>query len=177
MPRRTHTYHAGNGWENWNFVATVGAYILGIGVFLAFANLAWTAFRGKKCSNDPWDGRTLEWSLPSPVPEYNFAQAPVIAARDAFFEDKHGSKRIGAENDGGDAGVHMPSQSWMPLLASAGSSSPASASSSSASGSGPSKVRAATCSRPPPAKVRPLRPRPPPTERLPLLTLNSDLHV
>ena len=120
MPRRTHTYHAGNGWETWNYVATIGAYILGLGVFLAFANLAWTAFRGKKCSNDPWDGRTLEWALPSPVPEYNFAQAPVVAARDAFFEDKHGSKRIGAENDGGDAGVHMPSQSWMPLLASAG---------------------------------------------------------
>ena len=120
QPRRTHTYHAGNGWEQWNYVATIGAYILGIGVALAFVNLVWTAFRGKKCSNDPWDGRTLEWSLPSPVPEYNFAQAPIVATRDAFFEDKHGSKRIGFEPDGGEAGVHMPSQSWMPLVASAG---------------------------------------------------------
>ena len=85
QPRRTHTYHAGNGWETWNFVATIGAYVLGIGVVIVFGNLVWTAFRGKKCGNDPWDGRTLEWSLPSPVPEYNFAQAPVVAARDAFF--------------------------------------------------------------------------------------------
>ena len=120
QPRRTHTYHAGNGWETWNLVATYGAYMLGIGIVIIFGNLAWTAFRGKKCGNDPWDGRTLEWSLPSPVPEYNFAQAPVIATRDAYFEHKHGSKKIGAENDGGEAGVHMPSQSWMPLVASTG---------------------------------------------------------
>jgi cytochrome c oxidase subunit 1 len=117
QPRRTHTYHAGNGWETWNFVATIGAFILGIGVFLAFANLVWTAFKGKKCASDPWGGRTLEWSLSSPVAEYNFAQSPVISARDAFFEDKHGGRRIAYENDGGEAGVHMPSQSWMPLVA------------------------------------------------------------
>ena len=49
QPRRTHTYHAGNGWETWNYVATIGAYILGIGVVLVFGNLVWTAFRGKKC--------------------------------------------------------------------------------------------------------------------------------
>jgi cytochrome c oxidase subunit 1 len=137
-----------------------------------------TAFRGKKCGNDPWDGRTLEWSLPSPVPEYNFAQAPVGRhPRCLLPSARHGSKKIGAENDGGEAGVHMPSQSWMPMLASAGflfigfgmpmmamgirtpagSSSPASASSSSASGSGPSKVRAATCSRPRPRRAPRLR--------------------
>jgi cytochrome c oxidase subunit 1 len=120
QPRRTHTYHAGNGWEDWNFVATVGAFILGIGVFTAFANLVYTAFKGPKCSSDPWDGRTLEWSLPSPVPEYNFAQSPVVGARDAFTEHKHGTKRIAYESDGGEAGVHMPSQSWMPMLAAAG---------------------------------------------------------
>ena len=117
QPRRTHTYHAGNGWETWNLVATIGAFILGIGVFLAFANLVWTVFKGEKCSNDPWDGRTLEWSLPSPVPEYNFARSPIIATRDAHYEDKHGGKKIGFENDGGEEGVHMPSQSWMPLVA------------------------------------------------------------
>jgi cytochrome c oxidase subunit 1 len=117
MPRRTHTYHAGNGWETWNLVATIGAFILGFGVLLAFANLVYTAIKGQKCASDPWDGRTLEWSLPSPVPEYNFARSPVIAARDVFFEHKHGAHKITYEADGGDAGVHMPSQSWFPLLA------------------------------------------------------------
>jgi cytochrome c oxidase subunit 1 len=120
MPRRTHTYQAGYGWEDWNFIATIGAYILGLGVFLAFANLVWTAWRGKRAETDPWDGRTLEWSLPSPVPAYNFAQTPIVATRDAWFEHKHGSARMGALADGGPEGVHMPSQSWMPLLAAVG---------------------------------------------------------
>jgi cytochrome c oxidase subunit 1 len=120
MPRRTHTYQAGYGWEDWNFIATIGAYILGLGVFLAFANLVWTAWRGKRAETDPWDGRTLEWSLPSPVPAYNFAQTPVVTTRDAWFEHKHGSARMGALADGGPEGVHMPSQSWMPLLAAVG---------------------------------------------------------
>jgi cytochrome c oxidase subunit 1 len=120
QPRRTHTYQAGFGWEEWNLIATIGAFILGIGIFISFANLAWTAFRGKLASVDPWDGRTLEWSLPSPVPEYNFAQTPVISSRDAWFEHKHGNLRIGAVADGGEVGVHMPSQSWMPMLASIG---------------------------------------------------------
>ena len=117
QPRRTHTYHAGNGWETWNYVATIGAFILGIGVFLAFVNLVYTAFKGVKCASDPWNGRTLEWSLPSPVPEYNFARSPIVASRDVFFEHKHGVHKLTYENDGGEAGVHMPSQSWFPLLA------------------------------------------------------------
>ena len=54
------------------------------------------------------------------MPEYNFAQSPVVGARDAFTEHKHGTKRIAYEADGGEAGVHMPSQSWMPMLAAAG---------------------------------------------------------
>jgi cytochrome c oxidase subunit 1 len=54
------------------------------------------------------------------VPEYNFARSPVIACRDAFFAHKHGAHRLVYEQDGGEAGVHMPSQSWMPLLASCG---------------------------------------------------------
>ena len=44
----------------------------------------------------------------------------MIGARDAFSEHKYGDLRLIYEKDGGPSGVHMPSQSWMPLLASAG---------------------------------------------------------
>lgn len=37
---------------------------------------------------DPWDGRTLEWKTPSPVPEWNFALIPKVACRDAFYVEK-----------------------------------------------------------------------------------------
>ena len=36
--------------------------------------------RGKKAEADPWDGQTLEWSIPSPPPVYNFAAIPVVGS-------------------------------------------------------------------------------------------------
>ena len=38
---------------------------------------------------DPWDGRSLEWSIPSPPPEYNFAEIPVVEARDDWWHRKY----------------------------------------------------------------------------------------
>ncbi|WP_299261677.1 hypothetical protein [uncultured Kushneria sp.] len=36
----------------------------------------------------PWDGRTLEWSVSSPPPEYNFPVLPEIYSIDAFMTEK-----------------------------------------------------------------------------------------
>ena len=66
MPRRTWTYDANMGWNEGNMFATIGAYLLGVGIFTYFAVLVWSYFKGQKCGSDPWDGRTLEWSIPSP---------------------------------------------------------------------------------------------------------------
>ncbi len=121
MPRRTHTYLPGFGWEFWNFICTIGALILGLGIGIFVVNLIYSMFKGKKSPSDPWDARTLEWSLPSPVPVYNFAKNPIIGARDAFWADKHGeeNEKLKYEPDDGH-GIHMPSQSWWPLLGGAG---------------------------------------------------------
>ena len=120
MPRRTHTYLAGYGWELWNMVATGGAILLGLGVATTFASLVYTVFWGKKCAADPWDGRTLEWATDTPVPAYNFASTPILKCRDAYWEDKYGDKKIDYMHDGGEHGVHMPSQSWIPLFSGLG---------------------------------------------------------
>ena len=37
---------------------------------------------------DPWNGRTLEWSIPSPPPHYNFAVIPDVRTRDDFADAK-----------------------------------------------------------------------------------------
>jgi cytochrome o ubiquinol oxidase subunit 1 len=42
----------------------------------------------KDLTGDPWNGRTLEWSTSSPPPLYNFAIAPVVHERDAFWAMK-----------------------------------------------------------------------------------------
>ena len=59
--------------------------------------------------------RTLEWSLPSPVPVYNFARTPIIKARDQHWEDKYGSEELKMDEPDDGHGVHMPDRSWWPL--------------------------------------------------------------
>jgi cytochrome c oxidase subunit 1 len=126
MPRRTWTYDANMGWNEGNFIATVGAYLLGLGIFTYFAVLVYTYFKGQKCGNDPWDGRTLEWSIPSPPPEYNFKAIPTVHARDAYWYEKHHKEEIAREQaehikaDESHGGIHMPDQSWYPIITSAG---------------------------------------------------------
>jgi len=123
MPRRTWTYDANMGWNEGNFIATMGAYLLGLGIFTYFAVLIYTFFKGEKCGSDPWDARTLEWSIPSPPPEYNFKVVPTVHARDAWWYEKHHQDEIAreklehqhAEEEHG--GIHMPDQSWYPFLA------------------------------------------------------------
>jgi len=44
MPRRTHTYWSGFGWETYNFICTCGSLVLGLGIFLCFYDIFRTAF-------------------------------------------------------------------------------------------------------------------------------------
>ena len=120
QPRRTHTYLAGFGWESYNMVCTIGSYILAFGVLLLVVDIV-RCFRSKQpAGDDPWDARTLEWATSSPPKVYNFAATPVVNARDAYWADKYGpeDRKLGEVDES--HGIHMPSQSWMPLVASAG---------------------------------------------------------
>jgi cytochrome c oxidase subunit 1 len=128
MPRRIYTYDSGQGFEFWNLVATFGAVILALSVLSFLHNFAKSVKKGEKAGDDPWDGRTLEWSISSPPPEYNFAEIPHVTKRDEFWHMKRRAKKL--SNDGeiteGEAGnvdvgsIHMPSPSYYPLLVSVG---------------------------------------------------------
>lgn len=89
MPRRIYTYGAGNGWELWNFVETIGALIIALGVLVFMANFFVSL--SKKATNeaDPWDGFTLEWKTASPPPAYNFAEIPSVKGRRPLWDEKH----------------------------------------------------------------------------------------
>jgi cytochrome c oxidase subunit 1 len=123
MPRRTFTYDANMGWATGNFWATMGAITLGIGVAVYFATMIYTYFKGERTIKDPWDGRTLEWSLPNPPPEYNFRATPTIHARDAWWYQKRHMDEYNKETDAqskadeAHGGIHMPYQSVYPILA------------------------------------------------------------
>ncbi len=126
MPRRTWTYDANMGWNDDNLISTFGSYLLGIGIFTYFSVLVYTYFKGEKAGSDPWDGRTLEWSIPSPPPEYNFKVIPTVHARDAYWHEKHHKKEIAKEQsermqaEEPHSGIHMPDSSWYPLITSIG---------------------------------------------------------
>jgi cytochrome c oxidase subunit I+III len=80
MPRRVYTYPADMGWGSYNLAESIGGYITGIGILVLFANLVVSYFRGAPAGHDPWHGPTLEWSIPSPPPEYNFATIPIVSS-------------------------------------------------------------------------------------------------
>jgi cytochrome c oxidase subunit 1/cytochrome c oxidase subunit I+III len=86
MPRRVYTYLPGMGWDTLNFISTIGAYILGIGVLLFVLNVLNTLLRGKPASDNPWGAGTLEWATASPPEPYNFVALPVVESRYPVWE-------------------------------------------------------------------------------------------
>src|SRR5947209_11329259 len=88
MPRRIYTYPSNRGWDFWNFFATIGSFVIALSVFIFIINLL-KSRRGPLVGPDPWDARTLEWSIPSPPPEYNFATIPLVTARDDLWHRKY----------------------------------------------------------------------------------------
>ncbi|MBX5466589.1 MAG: cytochrome c oxidase subunit I [Firmicutes bacterium] len=116
MPRRIYTYAPHLGWSFWNAVSTAGVFILAAGVLVLVANLVWSWNHGAWAGDDPWDGRTLEWSTSSPPPVYNFAAIPEVRGRDPFWLEKrwgHG-RMVPAETP--PRHVHLPQPTLVPLL-------------------------------------------------------------
>ncbi|MBU7319480.1 MULTISPECIES: cytochrome c oxidase subunit I [Paenibacillus] len=119
MPRRVFTYQPGVGLEQGNFVSTIGAFLMGIGTIIFLINIFASLRRPMDAPADPWDARTLEWTIPSPPPEYNFKQTPLVRGYDAFWKEKMaGNKEMTPAEPIGS--IHMPSPSILPFLMSVG---------------------------------------------------------
>jgi cytochrome c oxidase subunit I+III len=81
MPRRVFTYPTGRGFDDLNFLATVGAFVLALSVLLLLVNLIRSHKHGSLAGASPWGSETLEWSSTSPPPPYNFAYLPTVSSR------------------------------------------------------------------------------------------------
>ncbi len=88
MPRRVYTYSEQMGWGPANMVVSIGAFLFASGILLFVINVLQGLRRGALAGPNPWDGPTLEWSVPSPPPVYNFAVLPQIASRHPLWEDR-----------------------------------------------------------------------------------------
>lgn len=73
------------------FIALIGTFIIGIGIIFQIIQLIVSIKEKNKnldITGDPWDGRTLEWSIPSPAPIYNFSIKPKVKTLDFWWKMK-----------------------------------------------------------------------------------------
>ncbi|MEE3352808.1 MAG: cytochrome c oxidase subunit 4, partial [Actinomycetota bacterium] len=117
----------------WNMFATIGSFIIGLGVLIFLFNV-WVSARAAKdappVGPDPWDARSLEWFTPNPTPVHNFDADIQVDALDEFWHRKYGQDEAGrvvrvatAEEvcqDGSATDTHLPSPSYWPIVLAAG---------------------------------------------------------
>lgn len=104
-------------WVPFFIVSAVGVMIIlaAIGTqVLQFAYSIWKRNENRDLTGDPWDGRTLEWSVPSPAPEYNFAIIPTVTKRDQWWYDKHNIRRRPHKSEYSD--ILVPKNSGLGLI-------------------------------------------------------------
>ena len=135
MSRRIDTYSKGFGFEFWNFVVSIGAFIIATSVLTFLINVVVSTVKYKRAKADgtyvnpgpdPWDARSLEWMIPSPAPEHNFDEDIEVHGLDEFwhrkygFDENHRVVRIATAEQvaqKGDAtNVHLPSPSYWPIV-------------------------------------------------------------
>lgn len=91
MTRRLNHYSEATGWHPYLVVAAIGSLLILAGVLCQIIQL-YVSYRDRNINRDVtgdvWDARTLEWSIASPAPFYNFAITPTANTRDSFWEEK-----------------------------------------------------------------------------------------
>ena len=91
MPRRYYTYM--DQYQPLHAFSSAGAFVIGAGFMIMAFYLLHAIKHGKKVGKNPWGALTLEWTISSPPPSYNFETVPVIEDGPYDFD------RIRVEND------------------------------------------------------------------------------
>ena len=134
MPRRVYTYLPGLGWDVYNLLSSIGAYVLTAGIAVVAVNLIVSRRSGIAAGDNPFNANTLEWTTTSPPPHYNFAVLPTVRSANPAWDlpdraedearlhqaqlvlvDGHQALATTVNEAEGDRVVEMPSESPWPL--------------------------------------------------------------
>jgi cytochrome c oxidase subunit 1 len=61
-----------------NMFVTLSAFLMGASQFFFLWNMFISLRKGEQASDNPWNVGTLEWTIPSPAPHYNFKDIPIV---------------------------------------------------------------------------------------------------
>lgn len=137
MPRRVATYADGLGWNLWNALSTVGAFVFAAGVLVCLADLARTLRRPVQPHGNPWNADSLEWL---PQGAHGARSIPSITSRQPLWQQPSLAQEVEAGRHwlpgtvfGGreslatspvDARIRqllrLPGDGWSPFVAAAG---------------------------------------------------------
>ncbi|MBZ9976659.1 cytochrome o ubiquinol oxidase subunit I [Mesorhizobium sp. BR-1-1-10] len=102
-------------WAPWLVVAAFGVLVMIIGAALQIMQLVVSIRHRDKLrdeTGDPWDGRSLEWSTPSPPPAFNFARLPHVENEEPYWTIKQrGIEEQSAETEAAYEPIEMPRNS------------------------------------------------------------------
>ncbi|HEY7267955.1 MAG TPA: cbb3-type cytochrome c oxidase subunit I [Solirubrobacterales bacterium] len=83
----------------YNLIATIGAFVLSLGVILTLANAYLSLRSGVGAGPDPWGGETLEWFATSPPPPHNFDVVPDVRSDEPLRDIREAVRRRDASRE------------------------------------------------------------------------------
>jgi cytochrome c oxidase subunit I+III len=137
MPRRVYTYPTGLGWDGPNLASSIFGFVMAFGAAAVLLDLVLHWRFGRKAAHNPWQADTLEWASGTPPRSYNFASLPTLATRHPLWQYPdmaqgiaegryglpqavHGRREtMGSDPVSGQPRevLHLPGNSWLPLIA------------------------------------------------------------
>jgi cytochrome c oxidase subunit 1 len=81
-----------------NLIATIGAFVLALGIVLSLVNAYLGIKGGTPAGHDPWGGETLEWFATSPPPPHNFDVVPDVRSHEPLRDIREAVRRHDASS-------------------------------------------------------------------------------
>jgi cytochrome c oxidase subunit 1 len=88
MPRRIFTYSEATGWQTLNSLVSAGSFVIALSIVVFMINVTRSMRQGTIAGKNPWGASTLEWSISSPPPHYNFEVVPTVRSQHPLWDEE-----------------------------------------------------------------------------------------